>query len=108
MQTCCFLIKKLFTERKKARRLSWKARGNAKSPKNQKKICKNLAVVLKYATSEFKSKLKLRDEFGKPKIETLQPYFLEAIVNIAMQFRSRKERINAIYRCILTIDLILT
>jgi hypothetical protein len=25
-----------------------------------------------------------------------------------MQFRSRKERINAIYRCILTIDLILT
>jgi hypothetical protein len=75
--------------------------------RNQKKR-DNLAVVLKYATSEFKSKLKLRDEFGKPKIETLQPYFLEAIVNIAMQFRSRKERINAIYRCILTIDLILT
>jgi hypothetical protein len=75
--------------------------------RNQKKRY-NLAVVLKYATSEFKSKLKLRNEFGKPKIETLQPYFLEAIVNIAMQFRSRKERINAIYRCILTIDLILT
>jgi hypothetical protein len=43
--------------------------------RNQKKRY-NLAVVLKYATSEFKSKLKLRNEVGKPRIETVQPYFM--------------------------------
>jgi hypothetical protein len=61
--------------------------------------------VLKTDTSEFKSKLKLRNEVGKPKIETVQPYFLEAVVNIAMQGSAAQEkRRNEICRCILTLD----
>ena len=62
-------------------------------------------LVLKTDTSEFKSKLKLRNEVGKPKIETVQPYFLEAVVNIAMQGSAAQEkRRNEIHRCILTLD----
>ena len=73
--------------------------------KSQKKLRNNRSVVLKSAPSEFKSKLKVRDQAGKPRIETAQPFFLEAIVNIAMHGSAAQERRrNEIYRSILTLD----
>jgi hypothetical protein len=73
--------------------------------KNQKKLRDNRAVVLKSASSEFKDKLKLRNQVGNPRVETVQPYFLEAIINIAMHGSAAQEkRRNEIYRSILTLD----
>lgn len=96
----------VFQKKKEQRtELQNKLRDLQNRQKNQKKLRDNRAVVLKSASSEFKDKLKLRNQFGKPRVETVQPYFLEAIVNIAMHGSAAQEkRRNEIYRSILTLD----